>query len=103
MAFKLPKIKPVRQKTSGIIGTQGSASHGHGRILGTTKIAGQNYSPVLVCCFRRDNRTLIWEVKSKPDGTYEIRNIAKGLECFVVAFDPKEEYNAVIQDKVVAK
>lgn len=78
-------------------------NQGLGRIKGTTKKLGNNYSPVLVCCFKRSNRQLLWETTSKPDGSYEFRNIAKGLECFVVAFDPNEEYNAVISDKVVAK
>lgn len=78
-------------------------NQGLGRINGTTKKIGINYSPVPVCCFKRSTRQLLWETTSKPDGSYAFRNIAKGLECFVVAFDPNEEYNAVIQDKVVAK
>ncbi|WP_257229537.1 carboxypeptidase regulatory-like domain-containing protein [Acinetobacter sp. YH12047] len=78
-------------------------NQGFGQIKGTTKKVGANYSPVPVCVFRRDNRQLLWETKSKTDGSYAFRNIAVGLECFVVAFDPNEEYNAVISDKVVAK
>lgn len=80
-----------------------NSNQGFGRIKGATKKLGQNYSPVPVCCFKRSTRELLWETTSKPDGTYFFRNIAKGLECFVVAFDPSEEYNAVISDKVVAK
>ena len=76
---------------------------GFGQIKGTTKKVGANYSPVPVCVFRRDNRQLLWETKSKADGSYAFRNIAVGLECFVVAFDPNNQYNAVIQDKVIAK
>lgn len=80
-----------------------SGNHGFSKIKGVIKKMGANYSPVSVCVFRRDNRQLIWETQSKADGTYTFKNIAKGLECFVVAFDPNEEYNAVISDKVVAK
>ncbi|MGI1795206.1 carboxypeptidase regulatory-like domain-containing protein [Acinetobacter variabilis] len=80
-----------------------NSNQGFGQIKGTTKKLGANYSPVPVCVFRRDNRQLLWETKSKPDGTYAFRNIAVGLECFVVAFDPSGEYNAVISDKVNAK
>lgn len=76
---------------------------GFGQIKGTTKKVGANYSPVPVCVFRRDNRQLLWEIKSKADGSYAFRNIAVGLECFIVAFDPNNQYNAVIQDKVIAK
>ena len=78
-------------------------NQGFGRINGTTKKVGNNYSPVPVCCFKRSTRQLLWETISKPDGTYAFRNIAKGLECFVVAFDPNNQYNAVISDKVVAE
>jgi len=78
-------------------------NHGLGQIKGTTKKVGANYSPVPVCCFKRETRELLWETLSKPDGTYAFRNIKKDLECFIVAFDPNEEYNAVISDKVVAK
>lgn len=78
-------------------------NHGFGQIKGTTKKLGTDYSLVPVCAFRRDNRQLLWETKSNADGSYVFRNIAVGLECFVVAFDPKEEFNAVISDKVVAK
>lgn len=80
-----------------------NSDQGLGQIKGTTKKVGANFSPVPVCVFRRDNRKLLWEAKSKTDGSYTFRNIAAGLECFVVAFDPNEEYNAVISDKVVAK
>lgn len=80
-----------------------NADQGFGQIKGTTKRVGVNYSPVPVCVFRRDNRQLLWEIKSKADGSYAFRNIAIGLECFVVAFDPNNQYNAVIQDKVIAK
>lgn len=80
-----------------------NADQGFGQIKGTTKKMGTDYSTVHVCCFKRSNRQLLWETTSKPDGSYAFRNIAKGLECFVVAFDPAGQYNAVIQDKVVAK
>lgn len=78
-------------------------NQGLGLIKGTTKKVGANYSPVPVCVFRRDNRQFLWETKSKADGSYAFRNIAVGLECFIVAFDPNNQYNAVIQDKVIAK
>lgn len=80
-----------------------NSNQGFGRIKGTTKKVGANYSPVPVCVFKRSNRQLLWETTSKADGSYAFRNIAVGLECFVVAFDPNNQYNAVIQDKVIAK
>lgn len=80
-----------------------TTNQGFGQIKGTTKKVGVNYSPVPVCCFKRSTRELLWETTSKADGSYAFRNIAVGLECFVVAFDPNGQYNAVISDKLVAK
>ncbi|AMW78871.1 hypothetical protein AMD27_08270 [Acinetobacter sp. TGL-Y2] len=80
-----------------------NSNQGFGQIKGTTKKIGANYSTVPICVFRRDNRQLLWETRSKADGSYTLRNIAVGLECFVIAFDPNNQYNAVIQDKVVSK
>ena len=95
------KYKQVKH-TLPILSIQ-SENQGFAQIKGTTKKVGANYSPVPVCVFRRDNRQLLWEVKSKADGSYAFRNIAVGLECFIVALDPNNQYNAVIQDKVIAK
>ncbi|MEG0348972.1 MAG: carboxypeptidase regulatory-like domain-containing protein [Acinetobacter sp.] len=100
---KLREMKYAILKFPRPIITVLSPNQGLGQIKGTTKKIGENYSPVPVCAFRRDNRLLLWETKSKPDGSYAFRNIAIGLECFIVAFDPNEQYNAVISDKVVAK
>lgn len=101
---KMMEMKVVQlQKTAFGFMTMLLPDHGFGVIKGTTKKLGDNYSPVPVCVFRRDDRRFLWETKSKPDGSYAFRNIAQGLECFVVAFDPNEEYNAVISDKVVAR
>ncbi|WP_228200392.1 carboxypeptidase regulatory-like domain-containing protein [Acinetobacter sp. WCHAc010034] len=97
-SMKYRKINIHRQ-----VITVSSQNHGFGRILGTVKKLGNAYSPVPVCVFKRDTRELIWETKSNSDGSYNFRNIKKGLECFIVAFDPAGEYNAVISDKVIAK
>ncbi|HHW53366.1 MAG TPA: carboxypeptidase regulatory-like domain-containing protein [Acinetobacter towneri] len=100
---KLAQLGFINLRLPRPITTVVNENQGFGQIKGTTKKVGVNYSPVPVCVFRRDNRQLLWEIKSKPDGSYAFRNIAVGLECFVVAFDPNNQYNAVIQDKVIAK
>lgn len=83
--------------------TVSTPDQGYGKINGTTKKIGAKLGNVPVCVFKRSNRQLLWETKSKADGTYTFKNIAKGLECFIVTFDPSEEYNAVISDKVIAE
>lgn len=80
-----------------------NSDQGFGQIKGQTQKVGAVYPIVPVCVFKRSTRQLLWETKSKSDGTYAFRNIAVGLECFVVSFDPNNQYNAVISDKVVAK
>lgn len=79
------------------------SNQGFGQIKGVTQKQGVIYPHVPISVFRRDNKLLLWETTSKADGTYTLRNIAKGLECFVVGFDPASQFNAVISDKVVAK
>ncbi len=99
-------IKIFRLKSRAVfkkIITAANSDQGLGQIKGQTQKVGAAYPIVPVCVFKRSTRQLLWETKSKADGTYAIRNIAVGLECFVVAFDPSNQYNAVISDKVVAK
>ena len=101
--IKLQAMGYLKIRINKLLITPIGTNQGFGVIKGTTKKLGQNYSPVPVCCFKRSTRQLLWETVSKPDGTYSYRNIAVGLECFVVAFDPNGQYNAVISDKLVAK
>lgn len=76
---------------------------GFGQIKGSTKKLNVIYPGVEVCVFKRSNKQLLWTTISKSDGSYAFRNLAVGLECFITAFDPKREYNAVIADGVKAK
>ncbi|WP_180176007.1 carboxypeptidase regulatory-like domain-containing protein [Acinetobacter sp. YH12025] len=82
-------------------------NQGFGQINGITTeshTSGTKLFPnAQICVFKKSTRELLWETKSKANGDYHVRNIAVGLECFVVAFDPTREYNAVIEDAVVAK
>lgn len=80
-----------------------NADQGFGQIKGTTKKLNLFYPNVEVCVFKRSNKQLLWTTTSKSDGSYAFRNIAVGLECFITAFDPKREYNAVVADGVKAK
>ncbi|MHA3104606.1 hypothetical protein [Acinetobacter sp. ANC 3791] len=83
--------------------TVANENQGFGVAKGTVKKLGKIYPSAQVCLFRKDTRALLWETTSKSDGSYSFRNLAIGLECFVVAFDPAQKYNAVIQGKVKIK
>ena len=100
---KLQDLGYIVSKLPTAIITITNSDQGFGQIKGQTQKVGAIYPIVPVCVFKRSTRQLLWETKSKADGSYSFRNIAKGLECFVVAFDPNNQYNAVISDKVVAK
>lgn len=91
--FKLPK--PII--------TVLNDDQGFGQIKGTTLKKNVIFPNVEVCVFKRTNKQLLWTTTSKSDGSYAFRNIAVGLECFITAFDPQRNYNAVIADGVKAK
>ena len=84
-----------------------NSNQGFGQINGVTtedNASGTKLFPnAQICVFKKSTKELLWETRSKTNGDYHVRNIAVGLECFVVAFDPNHEYNAVIEDAVVAK
>ncbi|ENV98141.1 hypothetical protein F938_01200 [Acinetobacter bereziniae LMG 1003 = CIP 70.12] len=93
----------ILNKPSKRIITVLNSDQGFGQIKGSTKKLNVIYPGVEVCVFKRSNKQLLWTTLSKSDGSYAFRNLAVGIECFVTAFDPKREYNAVIADGVKAK
>lgn len=76
---------------------------GLGQIKGFTQKYGVIYPHVEISVHKRSTRQLLWAVKSKADGSYQLRNLAVGLEVFIVGLDPKSELNGVIADRVVVK
>ena len=96
MGYKvMPLPKPIM--------TISTPDQGFGQIKGTTLKKNAIFPNVEVCVFKRTNKQLLWTTISKSDGSYAFRNIAVGLECFITAFDPQRNYNAVIADGVKAK
>ncbi|AVH14361.1 hypothetical protein [Acinetobacter indicus] len=100
---RLVELNYIRHNPLKRIMVISGGDRGLGQIKGSIKKLGLEFPKVNVCVFKRSNRQLLWETTSKADGSYAFRNITVGLECFVVAFDPNNQYNAVIQDKVIAK
>lgn len=97
MGFSLYRGRlPVSKSVVAIL----SSDQGFGVVQGTVKKLGINSANIPVCIFKRSTRALLWETQSKADGSYSFRNIAVGLECFVVAFDPNRQYNAIISDMI---
>lgn len=79
-----------------------NVNQGFGIVSGSVKNNKDVILPnIPVCIFRKNNRLLLWESKTKEDGTYYFRNLAEGMECFIVAFDPEKKYNLIGQDNVL--
>ena len=50
--------------------TISNSDQGFGQVKGTTKKQNAIYANVQVCLFKRSTRQLLWETKSKSDGSY---------------------------------
>ena len=72
-------------------------------IKGTVKKLGGQYSDAMILLFNKSNYQLIAATQPKDDGSYKFLGLHDGLKTFVVAFDKKQQFNAVIQDNVVPK
>lgn len=80
-----------------------NSNHGFGRVEGQVRTGGVPRVNLSVQVFRRDNKQLIWETKTTSAGTFKFRNLAVGLECYVMVFDPEREKNAQVKDMIVAR
>ncbi|ENX63602.1 hypothetical protein F885_00344 [Acinetobacter higginsii] len=72
-------------------------------IKGTTKKLGSNYSDATIVLYNKSNLTPIGITKPSENGDYQFLGLNNSVACFIVAFDNKKQYNAVIQDQVVPK
>lgn len=72
-------------------------------IKGTTKKLGSNYSDATIVLYNKSNLTPIGSTKPNENGDYQFLGLNNSVVCFIVAFDNKKQYNAVIQDQVVPK
>lgn len=72
-------------------------------INGSINKLGEKYTDAIVVLYNKSNLRPI--AVSKPDisGHYQFLNLYADLKTFIVAFDQKQQYNAVIQDNVVPK
>lgn len=73
------------------------------KIKGTTKKLGERYNGALVTLYNKANLQPIAATRSDQNGNYQFLGLNTDLKTFVVAFDPQQEYNAVISDNVVPK
>lgn len=74
-----------------------------GSIKGSVKKLGQNYQNADVVLYHKANLQPIAIRKPKENGDYSFMGLTTDIKTFVIAFDAKKQFNAVIQDQVVPK
>lgn len=98
---KLTERKYIIAKQPKMLITVLNDDQGFGRVMGVIKKEENTYPDVDVAIYKRTDKTLLWVTTSNNEGKYVFRNLSVGLECFVIAIDPNNQYNAIIQDKVI--
>lgn len=73
------------------------------KIQGSTKKLGQQYQDATVVLYSKANLLPIAIRKPDQNGNYQFLGLNNDLKTFIVAFDKKQQFNAVIQDNVVPK
>ena len=73
------------------------------KIKGSTKKLGQQYQDAIVVLYNKANLQPIALKKPDENGNYQFLGLNTDLKTFIVAFDKKQQFNAVIQDNVVPK
>ena len=73
------------------------------KIKGSVKALGQQYQNANVVLYNKANLQPIAVKKPDQNGNYQFLGLNTDLKTFIVAFDQKQQFNAVIQDNVVPK
>ena len=74
-----------------------------GDIKGQTQKLSVRYKDALVILYNKANLQPIAVQRPDENGNYSFLGLNTNLKTFVVAFDRKQQFNAVIQDNVVPK
>ena len=74
-----------------------------GTIKGSINKLGQKYQDATVVLYSKANLQPIAVRKPDQNGNYQFLGLNTDLKTFIVAFDKKQQFNAVIQDNVVPK
>lgn len=73
------------------------------KIQGSIKKLGQQYKDAKIVLYNKANLQPIAVRKPDQNGNYQFLGLNTDLMTFIVAFDKKQQFNAVIQDNVVPK
>lgn len=73
------------------------------KIKGSVSKLGQRYKNATVVLYNKANLQPISVRKPDQNGNYQFLGLNTDLKTFIIAFDKKQQFNAVIQDNVVPK
>ncbi|KWQ05227.1 hypothetical protein SE27_08145 [Acinetobacter harbinensis] len=73
------------------------------KVAGSVKKLGQQYKDATLVLYNKANLQPILVRKPDKNGDYQFLGLNTDLKTFIVAFDKKQQFNAVIQDNVVPK
>ena len=73
------------------------------KVAGSVKKQGQQYKDATLVLYNKANLQPISICKADQNGNYQFLGLNTNLKTFIVAFDQKQQFNAVIQDNVVPK
>lgn len=98
-------MKPCSRKIKAFTGFLQAIATGPvvATIKGSTKKLGEQYEDANIVLYNKANFQPIAVRRPDKDGNYQFLGLNTDLKTFIVAFDQKQEYNAVIQDNVVPK
>ena len=92
--YKALKCSSYLQDTSGRV---------IAKIKGSVKKLGVQYQDATVVLYNKANLQPIAVRKPDQNGNYQFLGLNTDLKTYIVAFDKKQQFNAVIQDNVVPK
>lgn len=98
-------MKPCTRKAAQIAKLLQSISTGLviAKVTGSVKKLGQQYQNATIVLYSKANLQPIAIRKPDQNGNYQFLGLNTDLKTFIVAFDLKKQFNAVIQDNVVPK
>ena len=98
-------MRPVSRKAmpSTILHQQTNTGPVIAKVKGSVKKLGQQYQNATVVLYNKANLQPIAIRKPDQNGNYQFLGLNTDLKTFIVAFDQKRQFNAVIQDNVVPK
>lgn len=73
------------------------------KITGSVKKLGEKYQDATIVLYNKANLQPIAIKKPDQNGNYQFLGLNTDLRTYIVAFDQKQQFNAVIQDNVVPK